>query len=173
MRKIPKPTIDEYAPYTSMYINLLPNDGLVLDHMQANLEIVKAFVRTFPAQKLIEPCTAGAWTIKEILVHVIDDERIYCYRALRFARNDKTVLPGFEQDDYVPYSLANERDLADILQEYTTVRQATLTFFNSLTDAALTRVGYADNKVMSVQAAVYHIAGHELHHLNSVRENYT
>lgn len=172
MRLIAKPNEGEYAPYTMMYIGLLPDDGLVLEHLATNLESTKQFMRSFPTAKLTVPHAAGEWTINEILVHIIDDERIYCYRALRVARNDMTELPGFEQDDYVPYSRANHRDLEDILAEFTAVRQATITFFNSLDDAALLRSGISADKVMSVRAAAYHIAGHELHHVNSIRENY-
>ncbi len=106
------------------------------------------------------------------MVHIIDDERIYCYRALRYARNDKTELPGFEQDEYVPYSRANERDVEEIIEEFTSVRKATITFFNSLDDAALNRRGIRSGNVMSVRAAAYHISGHEMHHINSIQENY-
>ena len=171
-RLIPKPEEGEYAPYTMMYIGLLPDDGRVLDHMQGNLENTIAFIRSFPTEKLTYRITIGEWTIKEILVHIIDDERIYCYRALRFARNDQNELPGFEQDDYVPYSRANERDLDEILAEFRVVRAGTLALFNSLDDDALMRQGIGSGHVMSVRAAAYHIAGHELHHVNSIKENY-
>lgn len=172
MKKIPKPEMGEYAPYAIMYIGLLPDDGLVLQYLQGNLNVVLDFIRSSPAEKLTSRWAEGEWTIKEILGHIIDDERIYCYRALRFARNDATELPGFEQDDYVIYSGANARDLEEILAEYTAVRSATITFFDSLEEKALTRAGLANGHVMSVRAAAYHIAGHELHHLNSIKENY-
>ncbi len=172
MRIIPKPQEGEYAPYTLMYIDLLPNDGRVLAHLASNLEYTKNFIRSFPQEKLTFRHAPGEWTIKEILVHIIDDERIYCYRALRVARNDATELPGFEQDEYVPYSGANDRTIESILDEFTAVRQATITFFESLTDAALLRSGISSNKIMSVRAAAYHIAGHEQHHLQSIRQNY-
>ena len=172
MKVIPKPQEGEYAPYTIMYIGLLPDDGLVLQHMQDNLQAVLELFRSLPDEKLTYRWAEGEWTIKEILVHVSDDERIYCYRALRFARGDTTELPGFEQDEYVPYSKANERTIDGILAEYSAVRQATLTFFNSLDDEALTRAGVSNDHLMSVRAAAYHIAGHELHHLNSIKENY-
>ena len=172
MNLIPKPSVGEYAPYTIMYIGLLPDDGLILKHLQDNLERTIVFIRSLPAAKLIERHAAGEWTIKEILVHIIDDERIYCYRALRFARNDSTELPGFEQDEYVPYSGANDRDIGEIIEEFISVRQATITFFNSLDEEALTRKGVGSGNIMSVRAAAYHIAGHELHHINSIKENY-
>jgi len=172
MRKIEKPREGEYAPYTIMYIGLLPDDGLVLQHLQDNLQATKNLILALPAEKLAYRYAEGKWTIKEILVHISDDERIYAYRALRFARNDKTELPGFEQDDYARYSRANERDLDDILEELTTVRNATLSLFNSFDDEALTRAGVANGNIMSVRAAAYHLAGHELHHINLIIERY-
>jgi uncharacterized damage-inducible protein DinB len=172
MRKIEKPKEGEYAPYAIMYIGLLPDDGLVLKHLRDNLEATKKFILALPAEKLAYRYAEGKWTIKEILVHISDDERIYAYRALRFARNDKTELPGFEQDDYARYSRANERDLDDILEELTTVRNATISLFNSFDNDALTRAGVANGHVMSVRAAAYHIAGHELHHINIIKERY-
>lgn len=172
MKRIPKPQEGEYAPYAIMYIGLLPDDGLVLAHLQDNLQTMIDFIHSFPAEQLAYRWAEGEWTIKEILVHVSDDERIYAYRALRFARGDTTELPGFEQDDYVPYSKANERDIEEILAEYSSVRQATLTLFKSFNAEALERAGVANGHRMSVRAAAYHIAGHELHHLNSIRENY-
>jgi uncharacterized damage-inducible protein DinB len=172
MKLIPKPDVGEYAPYTIMYIGLLPDDRRVLSHLQNNLESTIKLIRSLPEQKRITPHAPGEWTIKEILVHIIDDERIYCYRALRYARNDKTELPGFEQDEYVPYSRANERDVEEIIEEFAAVRKATATFFNSLDDDALNRRGVRSGNVMSVRAAAYHIAGHELHHINSIQENY-
>lgn len=172
MTKIEKPEPDEYAPYTIMYIGLLPGDGLVLEHLAHNRKVAEDFITSLPEEKLTFRYAAGKWTIKEVLAHIIDDERIYVYRALRFARNDRTDLPGFEQDEFARYSGANERAIGDILTEFGSVRRATITFFAGLNQAALMRRGMADGKVMSVRAAAYHIAGHELHHLNIIRERY-
>jgi uncharacterized damage-inducible protein DinB len=114
----------------------------------------------------------GKWTIKEVLVHIVDDERIYAYRALRIGRGDTTPLPGFEQNDYVPYSRAGGRSVRSILKEYESVRRATLTLFRSFTEEDLSRKGTANNYVYSVRGLLYHMAGHELHHLNILRERY-
>src|ERR1700730_11346516 len=114
MKRIQKPKKGEYNPYAIMYISLLPGDGLVLKHLKDNFKTTRDFILSLPAEKLNYRYAEDKWTIKEILVHIMDDERIYAYRALRFARNDKTELPGFEQDDYVPYSKANKRNLKDI-----------------------------------------------------------
>ncbi len=172
MKKITKPQAGEYAPYTIMYIGLLPDDGLVLQHLQNNLQATKALILSLPEEKLLYRYAEGKWTIKEILAHLSDDERIYAYRALRFARNDKTELPGFEQDDYARYSGANARTREDLLEELATVRNATISLFESFGDEALLRAGMADGKIMSVRAAAYHIAGHELRHINIIKERY-
>ena len=172
MKKIEKPTESEYAPYAIMYIGLLPDDGLVLKHLRNNFKSTKELILSLPEEKLLYRYAPGKWTIKEILVHIIDDERIYTYRALRFARNDKTELPGFEQEDYTLNSDANERKLKDILKEYEAVRNSTIQFFNGLEKKAFLRSGIANGNIMSVRAAAYHIAGHELHHVNLIRERY-
>jgi hypothetical protein len=172
MRKIEKPIEGEYAPYTLMYIGLLPDDGLVLKYLEENLKATKDFILSVPEEKLLYRYDEGKWTIKEILVHLIDDERIYSYRALRFARNDKTELPGFEQDDYAIHSGANERELGDILKEFTTVRHATISLFEGFDRKALLRAGIASGNIMSVRAAAYHIAGHEMRHINIFKERY-
>jgi uncharacterized damage-inducible protein DinB len=172
MRKIEKPEAGEYNSYAIMYIKLLPDDGLIIKHLEENFEVVKHFVSLILREKLLYRYGENKWTIKEILVHIMDDERIYAYRALRIARNDKTPLPGFEQEDYVKYSGANERSLEDIFREYATVRNATISLFNSFDDDALMRMGTANEHVVSVRALAYHIAGHELHHMNVIKEKY-
>src|SRR4030095_10777117 len=96
-------------------------------------------------EKLNYRYAPNKWTIKEILVHIIDDERIYAYRALRFARNDKTELPGFEQDEYTLYSRAGERSIENIFEEYAAVRDSTIALFNGLPDDAFLRMGTANN----------------------------
>ena len=172
MRKITKPEAGEYAPYAAMYIDLLPGDGRVLERLESNFDEVRMLVSSLSEDRLTYRYAPGKWSIKEILVHIVDDERIYAYRALRFARGDSAELPGFEQDDYARKSGADERSLASIFAEYEAVRRATVTMFEGLPDEAFERSGVADGKVMSVRAAAYHIAGHELHHLNVIRERY-
>lgn len=172
MKNIQKPQVGEYAPYAIMYIDLLPDDGLVLQHLQNNLQRAKDLVLSQSTEKLTSPFAQGEWTINEILVHIIDAERIYAYRALRFARNDTTELPGFEQDNYVPASNANERSIEDILEEFTAVRLATIALFKHLEEETHTRSGTANGGNLSVRATAYIIAGHELHHINSIKQNY-
>jgi len=173
MRLIPKPQAGEYDPYAIMYIQLLPDDGLVLQHLETNLHSLENLLQAFSDDALRVPHKAGEWTIKEILLHVIDDERIYAYRALRAARGDKTPLPGFEQEDYIIPSQANERSLESLLEEYRAVRMATISLFAYLPEDAFTRSLVANDHEVTVRALVYHIAGHELHHVESIRTNYS
>ena len=172
MKIIEKPEPGEYPFYASMYIDLLPDDGLLLKHLKDNLNQVKALISAFPEEKWSYRYAPDKWTIKEVLVHIIDDEHIYAYRALYFARNEKTALPGFEQDEYVLYSNANERSIGNIMEEYEAVRFATIALFNGFDQTALLRQGVANKNKATVRALGYHIAGHELHHINLIKEKY-
>lgn len=172
MTLIPKPKAGEFPPYAIMYIDLLADDGRVLQQLADNLIETVTFLRSIAAENLTTPHKAGEWTVQEILLHIIDDERIYAYRALRFARGDTTPLPGFEQNDYIRPSRANQRDIDSLLTEFETVRHATLSLFSSFATDVLTNTGSANNVQMSVRAIAYHLAGHELHHIISIRENY-
>jgi uncharacterized damage-inducible protein DinB len=172
VRTIEKPRRGEYPPYAAMYIDLLPDDGRVLEHLDESGRTVRRLVEALPAERLDHRYAPGKWTIREILLHLVDDERIYGYRALRFARNDATELPGFEQDDYAAQSRAGERSVESLLDEHAAVRRATIALFAGLPDEAWLRAGVANGARVTVRALAYHIAGHELHHLNVIRERY-
>ena len=129
-------------------------------------------IRSLPDEKLLFRYAAGKWTIKEVLVHMIDSERIFSYRALRIARNDTTPIPGFEQDDYTKYGNANDRSIDNIMEEYDAVRGATIAFFDGLSDDAFTRKGTASDYPVTVRAIAHQIVGHERHHVKILREKY-
>lgn len=163
---------NEYAPFYKGYIQLAP-EGLSIEN--ALKHSFEAFFNYFSALSETQSLYSYApekWTLKEVLVHCIDTERIMCYRALRFARNDRTELPGFEQDDYVPQSFANSKKLIDLLEEYESLRQSTIHLFNSFNDEVLARTGVANGNIMSVRALGFVISGHEMHHLNVCKERY-
>ncbi|GCE15642.1 DinB family protein [Tengunoibacter tsumagoiensis] len=172
MKVIHKPHEGDYVPYTIQYLDLLPNDGLVLQHMFDILPILKALILPLSNEQLTRRCTPGEWTIKEILVHMSDDERILVNRALRVARNDLTPLLGFDPDLYAAHSGANERSIEDILEEVAAVRRATIALLNSFDEEALERASVMRDHRVTVRAFVYHIAGHFLLHINSIRDNY-
>ncbi|CAM3549180.1 DinB family protein [Flavobacterium gelidilacus] len=162
---------NEYAPYFETYISLsnqlaMPNDFLT------NMESCVAFFETVPTDKLDYRYQPEKWSIKDILLHLIDCERIFQYRALRISRNDKTALPGFEENDYAIEGNATNRSLDSLLDEYKSVRNATVTLFNSFVSDELNRVAIASGKNISVRAIGYIILGHELHHINIIKERY-
>ena len=171
-RIIQKPKAGEFPAYASMYIDLIPDDGKLLYHLSRNLKSSRDLVQSLPEQTLLHKYAEGKWTIKEVLVHIIDDERIYAYRALRFARNDRTELPGFDQDPYVYHSNANARSVESIIEEFEAVRLSTIALFNGFSDDVLLRRGIANNNEATVRALGYHIAGHELHHINIIKSKY-
>jgi uncharacterized damage-inducible protein DinB len=174
MRTIFKPQSGEYPEYAEIYMSLLPDDGRILEHLKENFQMVKEFIYSLPPEKLFYRYAADKWSIKEILVHIVDDERIYAYRALRFARNEQQNLIGFDQDEYAKYSQADARDLDNIFVEYEAVRNSTIALFNGLPEDSLTRMGHgtATANDATVRALAYHIAGHELRHMNIIRERY-
>jgi uncharacterized damage-inducible protein DinB len=171
-RIIPKPMPGEYPEYADMYMKWLPEDGRILQHLKAQVEKTKEFVYHISNKQWEYIYSPGKWSIKEVLLHIIDDERIYSYRALRIGRGDQTPLPGFEQNDYVPFSRADDRSVGSILKEYTAVRKATLSLFRNFSDEDLMRRGTANNHSVTVRALLYHMAGHELHHLHVIEEKY-
>ena len=134
--------------------------------------ITEAFLNAIPKDKLEYRYAEGKWTVKEIIQHIIDTERIFAYRALRVARNDKTALPGFEENDYALTGNANARTLESLLAEYKAVRQATIALFNSFSDDMLKHIGTASNSPISARAIGFIIIGHEAHHCNVIKERY-
>ncbi len=172
MKLIPKPLPGEYDPYAIAYIDHLPDDGNIFHHLRRNGELMTAFFRSLPAGKWEHRYAPGKWTIKDILLHIIDDERIFAYRALRIARGDTTPLAGFDQEPYAVTGQANARSAESLLEEYVSVRNATLTLFENLPDEAWTRSGIANEHPVSVRALVYILGGHELHHLAVIKNKY-
>jgi len=172
MKMIGKPPDKEFQANEPIYAKEIPDDGLLLEHLLTNLEATKKFILSIPANRLLYRYAEGKWTIKEIIIHLIDMERIYGYRMLRFARNDQTILPGFDADKYILLSNANARDISDLLNELEAVRYSTIALLNGFTDEALLQTGIMNGHHVSVRALVYHIAGHELHHMDIIKKRY-
>ena len=174
MRVISKAKPGDYPAYANMYMKLVPDDGHVLEHLWDNYQATRAFIESLPEERLYHRYAPGKWSIKDILVHVIDDERIYAYRALRFARNEQANLIGFDQDEYARHAQGDARSLEGIFTEFEAVRRATITLFEYLPEDALDRLGHGTGTAndATVRALAYHIAGHELHHVKVIRERY-
>ncbi len=150
----------------------IPSGSSLPDILRINQDAVASFISSLPESCLRFRMSPNKWTINEIVSHMTDDERIYVYRALRFARADSTRLPGFEQNGFVQHACANKRTVADLLDEFASVRNATLTFFSSLDDESLMRTGMADGNRYSVRGLAFHLAGHAMHHLDLIQRVY-
>ncbi len=167
---ITRPESGEYAPYYDKYISLVP-EGDILVVLEKQLPVTLAQLARSESDGDFR-YAPGKWTAKESLGHVIDAERVFSYRAMRISRNDKTPLAGFEQDDYVKYGPFGHCTLASLVEEFASVRKATLSLFRALDEAAWTRRGTASNYEVTVRALAYMIAGHELHHRRIFQEKY-
>lgn len=172
MKKIAKPAVGDYAPYFQNYVNQVPEDGNLLKHLKDIQKETELLMLSLPEEKLTYRYAEGKWTIKDILVHLMDAERIFAYRALRFARADETPLASFDENIYVPMANANARKIKDILKEGATLRASSIAFIKTLDRKALKRKGNLNNNKMSVLTLVNLIYGHQKHHLNIIRERY-
>lgn len=164
-------TENEYAPFYSGYIKGLGAVDL-LDILTTSEGEVIAALQNLSKEQSVFRYAEGKWTIKELIQHIIDAERVLSYRALRFARNDDTDLPGFDEDWYVDNSSGNDRDLSDLLHEFSQVRAATISLFKSFSSEVLTLSGTANGNPMTVRALGFIIAGHAMHHLKIIKERY-
>lgn len=161
----------ETPEYFKGYINLVEEND-VLKVLREGLKSTPDFLESLSDEQLDHAYAPGKWTLKESFLHLIDTERIMAYRALRIARNDRTPLMGFNQDDYVAYYNAGERSQSSLIREYRTVREASLSLFEHLDDEAVKRMGTASGYPVSVLSLAFIIAGHERHHLKLFREKY-
>jgi DinB family protein len=166
-----RPTAGEYAPYYEKYVSLVSEGDILAILEKQALALAALLSQRHEADGDLRYAPAK-WSVREVLGHVIDTERVFAYRALRIARNDRTPIEGFEQDDYVKYGPFGQCSLAGLVEEFTSVRMATVSLFRELDEAAWVRRGVANNNEVSVRAIAYIIAGHELHHKRILQENY-
>jgi len=166
-----RPRSGEVGAYYFAYIDLVPeNDPLAV--LESGLEETRTLLARFGEARGSHRYASGKWSVKELIGHIIDGERVFAYRALRMARGDKTPLAGFEQDDYVTASGSDRRTLADLVDEFAHLRAANLRFFRSLEPAAWERTGTASDNPFIVCAFPYILAGHERHHRHMLAERY-
>ena len=166
-----RPAADEYAPFYETYVSLVP-DGDVIGTLSRQLEETLALLRNVPASREDFSYEPGKWSIKEVVGHMTDGERIFSYRALAIARGDKQNLPGMDQDEYMSAATFSKRRLGDLAAEFEYVRRATLSLLRHLSEEAWLRRGTANDNEVSVRAIAHIIAGHVLHHVNVLRTKY-
>lgn len=166
-----RPTPEEYPEYYNQYLNLV-KEGDIINILEEQSLYVQKFIASIPEEKGDSTYGFGKWTIKEIFGHLIDSERILTYRALRIARRDKQPLPGYEQDDYIKNAKYYRKTLKEIADEMLLLRAANLKFFQSFDSEDMIQRGVANDQELTVRAILYILAGHELYHINFIKDNY-
>ena len=166
-----RPAKGTYPDYYENYIPLVKQNS-VLEALKADEKETIRFFSSIPSSKENYTYDLGKWSVKQVLNHVIDTERIFSYRALRFARKDDQINPSYEQDDYVAAAELTNRNLLDLVNEFESVRKATISLFNSFNDETLQRLGNTAAGKASVNAIGFTICGHNIHHINVVKERY-
>jgi len=168
---IPRPDATEYAPYCGTYVGKVP-DGDLLELLERQRRETQNLLAGLSDTQALHRYAPGKWSIKEVVGHLMDSERVFCYRALRFARADEKPLQGFDEKAWVPAGSFDARPLADLAAELEAVRRATIALFGGFDAAALARKGTANNNEVTVRALAWIVAGHERHHVAILRERY-
>lgn len=165
------PATSEYAHYYANYVAHVPKQN-VIDTLNAQMHELYTFINSIPGDKAFSSYEPGKWTIKQIVGHLIETERVFAYRALAFSRRDPNPLPPMDQDVYVRYSNYNSRTMHNLANEYLAVRMSTIHLFQNMTKEMLSLKGTASGVEFTVRSIPFIIAGHELHHMEVIKEKY-
>ena len=168
---ISAPEPSEYAPYFGRYISLIGENDIITS-LTRQVGTTLSYLRSLPETRGEFRYAPDKWSVKEVLAHVIDSERVFAYRALSFARNDAALLPGFEQDDWMKASAFDAVPLRELIDEFEHLRLTNILFFKHLPNDAWMRRGVASGNPFTVRSIAYIIAGHELHHLDILQKSY-
>lgn len=166
-----KPSIGEYPAYYGGYINLVP-EGNLPDILSKQLKDTTALLSGITETQANYRYADGKWTLKEVIGHITDTERIMSYRLLRISRGDKTPLAGYNDEDYVEEASFHTRSISELMEDFQAVRRSTLSLLRGMPETARNRTGFANKSEISVNALLYIIAGHELHHVKILKERY-
>ncbi|WP_100611312.1 DinB family protein [Confluentibacter lentus] len=162
----------EFSPNNGRYISILPKDLELIKSFRDDFDAILDLFQSMPTEKLDFRYAEGKWNLKEVFQHIIDTERIFIYRCFRISRHDKTPLPGFEQDDYVLPSQADKKSLENLIEEFKAVRQHSIVLLKSLNDTDLKFIGIVNGNPISARAVAFNIIGHNLWHVNIIKERY-
>jgi hypothetical protein len=168
---IPRPGAEEYFEYYGTYIALVPGDD-ALPTLTTHIDSWAPALRKLSDARALHRYAPGKWSVKEVLNHIADGERVFSYRALRFARADQTPLPGFDENAWAPNAGSDRRTVADLVDELVAVRAASVALYRSLDLDALARRGEANGKAISVRALAWITAGHAIHHQGILMQRY-
>jgi len=167
---IKRPQPDEYSAFAARYVDLVGN-GPIIEILEYQQQMTYNFFLRIDPDKAAYAYADGKWTVKQVVGHITDTERVFAYRALAFSR-EAIELPGFDQDVYMEKATFNSRSLEDLANEFNTVRESTLYLLKSFTEEQTTQKGIASGNPVSVRALAYMIAGHEKHHIKILKERY-
>jgi uncharacterized damage-inducible protein DinB len=168
---ISRPAADEHVAYYSTYIDRVP-DGDIIERLSTQIRDTIRLLSPIDEAKALHRYAPGKWSVKEVIGHMTDGERVFAYRALRIARADATPLAGFDENAWVPAGKFDARPLTGLLEEFAAVRVATVALFRSLDEETARRRGTANGNVITPRALAYIIAGHEFHHVGILKERY-
>ena len=166
-----RPDASEYAPYYHQYIARVP-EGPITEILERQIGSTAAFLRGLSEEQASSRPAPDKWSVKQVVGHLCDSERVFAYRALCFARGDQNALPSFEQDDYVREAGSDERSLAELVAELELLRRSSLALFRSFKPETLQRRGIASSKPVSVRGLMYITAGHEIHHYELLKQRF-
>ena len=167
-----KPGKKEYPAYYQTYIDALDDQGNVLSQMETSLRFFEKELSELALDKQEFSYAEGKWTIKEIIQHLIDTERVFVYRALRYSRKDKSTLLSYDENEFVANYEINKRNYDNLVNEFMLLRRSTILMFQNFDEEYLDREGKVGEDIFSVRALGYICSGHVLHHLNVIRERY-
>lgn len=166
-----RPSKEEYGTYYDRYISLVP-EGDVAELLKSQYIEIEDLLASLPEERGSFRYAPGKWSLKEVVGHMADTERVMAYRLLRIARGDQTPLPGFDQDVFVKGASFDSFSLKDLLEDYSAVRRSTLTLLRGVTEEVSLRAGTVGDNPATARSLAYIIAGHEIHHLKVIRERY-
>ncbi len=166
-----RPTPAEYPAFCAGYVNLIP-DVDVVETLRAQIDLVRGLAGAVVPERETYAYTPGKWTIRQLVGHMGDAERVFSYRALCFARGDRTPLPGFDENTYVDHATFNTTRLSDLVDELVLLRSANVRMLGALDEDQWSATGTANGKTISVRALAYVMAGHVRHHLTVLRDRY-
>jgi uncharacterized damage-inducible protein DinB len=166
------PTNNEYAVYYQQYIDLCKKDVSIINQLKENLKANSHFFLSLTEEQLQHSYVQGKWTIKDILQHIIDVERVFLYRAMCFARGEKRAIPFIDENEFAKTAAASKISIKKLLAEYKATRLATIAFIKNQNASSQKRMGYASNTPMSARACMWVICGHEQHHVNVIKQKY-
>jgi len=169
---VPRPDADEYAEFYAGYVAEVPVTADPVAELGAQLDTVRRLLQAVPEEQAEFRYSPEKWSVKEVIGHLCDSERVFAYRLLRIARADETPLPGFEENDYVSEANFDARTLADLADEWAAIRAATRLLVRGIGPAAWERRGTASGKPVSARALLYILIGHTQHHLGVLRSRY-